>query len=166
MRYLSACAPLAALFVLATTTTTGCDVLSASEPDAPEVRVIEYPWSLEHDFELESLRKDSFRIDAASVDGDLLRLDVSYEGGCEDADHDFALYSSAHLTESNPPGAPTWLSHDAGGDTCTETVQEELTFDLSPLKKSFDWDETLIIGLDPYRTHDGPARWDQLRYER
>ena len=159
MRYLSAFAPLAALLVLATTTTTGCDALSASEPDAPEVRVIEDPFS----FELESIRKDSFRIDTASVDGDLLRLDVSYEGGCEDADHDFALYSSAHLTESNPPGATTWLSHDAGGDTCTETVQEELTFDLSPLKE-LSWEETLIIGLRPY--HDGPGNWDQLRYER
>ena len=159
MRYLSAFAPLAALLVLAATTTTGCDAVSASEPDAPEVRVIEDPSS----FELESIRKDSFRIDTASVDGDLLRLDVSYEGGCEDADHDFALYSSAHLTESNPPGAPTWLSHDAGGDSCTETVQEELTFDLSPLKE-LRWEETLIIGLRPY--HDGPGNWDQLRYER
>ena len=161
MRYLSAFAPLAALLVLAATVaTTGCDALSASEPDAPEVRVIEDPSS----FEPESIPQDSFRIDTASVDGDLLRLDVSYEGGCEDADHDFALYSTGPILFTNPPGTETWLSHDAGGDTCTETVQEELTFDLSPLKKSFDWDETLIIGLRPY--HDGPARWDQLRYER
>ena len=157
MRYLSAFAPLAALLVLATTTTTGCDAVSASEPDAPEVRVIEDPFS----FELESIRKDSFRIDTASVDGDLLRLDVSYEGGC--AEHAFTLYSSPHLTESIPPGAPTWLSHDAGGDTCTETAREELTFDLSPLKE-LRWEETLIIGLRPY--HDGPGNWDQLRYER
>ena len=162
MRYLSAFAPLAALLVLAATVaTTGCDVLSASEPDVPEVRVIEDPFS----FELESIRKDSFRIDTARVDGDLLRLDVSYEGGCEDADHDFALYSSAHLTESIPPSATTWLSHDADGDSCGETIQETLSFDLSPLKE-LRWEETLIIGLRPYRTYDGPGRWDQLRYER
>jgi hypothetical protein len=162
MRRFSTCA-LPALFALtltaATVAITGCDAVSASEPDAPEVHVIEDPFS----FELESIRKDSFRIDTASVDGDLLRLDVSYEGGCEDADHDFALYSSAHLTESNPPGATTWLSHDAGGDSCGETIQETLFFDLSPLKE-LRWEETLIIGLHPY--HDGPGNWDQLRYER
>ena len=161
MRYLSAFAPLAALLVLVTTTTTGCDAVSASEPDAPEVRVIEGP-----SFELESIPQDSFRIDTASVDGDLLRLDVSYEGGCDDADHEFALYSTGPTVFTNPPGTETFLSHDAGGDTCTETVQKELAFDLSPLKKSFNWDKTLIIGLHPYRTHDGPGRWDQLRYER
>ena len=158
MRYLSAFAPLATLLMLATTTTMGCDAVSASEPDAPEVQIVDFS-----SFELESIRKDSFRIDTASVDGDLLRLDVSYEGGCDDADHDFALYSTGPIVRTNPPSTETWLSHDAGGDTCTETVQEELTFDLSPLKE-LRWDETVIIGLHPY--HDGPANWDQLRYER
>ena len=160
MRRFSTCA-LPALFALtlaaATVATTGCDVLSASEPDAPEVQILDgFPHILP-----DSIRQDSFRIDAASVDGDLLRLDVSYEGGC--AEHAFTLYSSEYLAESLPPQTNTFLSHDAGGDTCTETVQEELTFNLSPLKE-LRWDETLIIGLRPY--HDGPVNWDQLRYER
>jgi hypothetical protein len=163
MRYLSAFAPLAALLVLATTTTTGCDAVSASEPDAPEVRVIEDPSS----FELESIPQDSLRIDTASVDGDLLRLAVSYEGGCDDADHDFALYSTGPILFTGIPGTETFLSHDAGGDTCTETVQKELAFDLSPLKKSFNWDKTLIIGLNPYdRSQTKPWGLRQLRYER
>ena len=160
MRYLSACAPLAALLVLVTTTTTGCDAVSASEPDAPEVQIVE---GFFHRVPPDSIPQDSLRIDTASVDGDLLRLDVSYEGGCDDADHDFALYSTGPIVRTNPPSTETWLSHDAGGDTCTETVQEELTFDLSPLKE-LRWDETVIIGLHPY--HDGPVNWDQLRYER
>jgi len=160
MRRFSTCA-LPALFALtltaATVATTGCDALSASEPDAPEVQIVEgFPHILP-----DSIRQDSLRIDTASVDGDLLRLDVSYEGGC--AEHAFTLYSSEYLTESLPPQTNTFLSHDAGGDTCTETVREELTFDLSPLKE-LRWDETLIIGLRPY--HDGPVNWDQLRYER
>jgi hypothetical protein len=159
MRYLSAFAPLAALLVLATTTTTGCDAVSASEPDAPEVQILDgFPHVLP-----DSIRQDSFRIDTASVDGDLLRLDVSYEGGC--AEHAFTLYSSEYLSESLPPHTNTFLSHDAGGDSCTETVREELTFDLSPLKE-LRWEETLIIGLRPYPTYDGPVNWDQLRYER
>ena len=163
MRYLSAFAPLAALLVLAAATaaTTGCDAVSASEPDAPEVRVIEDPSS----FEPESIPQDSFRIDTASVDGDLLRLDVSYEGGCENAEHSFELYATNAFERTNPPKAPTWLSHDAGGDFCGETIQETLSFDLSPLKE-LRGDGTVIIGLHPYRTHDGPGRWDQLRYER
>jgi hypothetical protein len=162
MRRFSTCA-LPALFALtltaATVATTGCDALSASEPDAPEVQIVEgFPHILP-----DSIRQDSLRIDTASVDGDLLRLDVSYEGGC--AEHAFTLYSSEYLAESLPPQTNTFLSHDAGGDTCTETVQEELTFDLSPLKE-LRWDETLIIALRPYRTYDGPGNWDQLRYER
>ena len=161
MRYLSAFAPLAALLVLATTTTTGCDALSASEPDAPAVRVIEGP-----SFELESIPQDSFRIDTASVDGDLLRLDVSYEGGCENAEHSFALYTDNVFQRSNPPSARTWLSHDAGGDTCTETVQKELAFDLSPLEEEKGWDDTLIIDLRRY-DHSQTTPWGrQLRYER
>ena len=163
MRYLSAFAPLAALLVLAAATvaTTGCDLLSASEPDAPEVQIVEgFPHILP-----DSIRQDSFRIDTASVDGDLLRLDVSYEGGCENAEHSFELYTTNVLEKTNPPKAPTWLLHDADGDSCGETIQETLSFDLSPLKELW-WEETLIIALRPYRTYDGLVNWDQLRYER
>ena len=164
MRYLSAFAPLAALLVLAATVaTTGCDLLSASEPDAPEVQILD---GFLYDVLPDSIRQDSFRIDTASVDGDLLRLDVSYEGGCENAEHSFALYTDNVFQRSNPPSARTWLSHDAGGDTCTETVQKELAFDLSPLEEEKGWDDTLIIDLRRY-DHSQTTPWDrQLRYER
>ncbi len=51
--------------------------------------------------------------------GDTLVALVSYPGGCKD--HDFAL-----KTEAAQDTAKMWLLHDAHGDDCAETVEDEL----------------------------------------
>ena len=122
----------------------GCDIFSGSEPDAKEVQVIEDPSS----FDLRKIQKDSFTIDTAFIDEDLLRLTVSYEGGCEK--HRFTLYSTGPIIETHPPATDAWLSHDARRDTCQRAVREELDFDLSPLKTEFDLNSTVLITLHTY----------------
>jgi hypothetical protein len=124
----------------------GCDLFSGSEPGGKDVQIIEDPNS----FDLAEIRKDSFVVDSAFIDGDLLRLRVSYRGGCKE--HDFTLYSTGPATETYPPSTETYLSHDARADTCRESLQEELTFDLSPLKERFDLSGALLIGI---HTHEG-----------
>ena len=153
MRRFSTCA-LPALFALtltaATVATTGCDAVSASEPDAPEVQIVDFS-----SFEPESIRKDSFYVDSARVDGDLLHLDVSYEGGCEGQEHSFTLYGTGPVLETNPWSVYAWLSHEAGAATCEpqKTVQEKLVFDLSAYKnKGY---EAVRLILRPYRGKNG-----------
>jgi len=146
------------LALLLTAGLLGCDIFSGSEPDAKEVQVIEDPSS----FDLRKIQKDSFAIDTAFIDGDLLHLEVSYRGGCKE--HDFTLYSTGAVLFTNPPGTETYLSHDAREDTCQKAIQEELAFDLSPLRERFDWDETVLINLNRFKQR-GMDKPVVLRYE-
>ncbi len=78
--------------------------------------------------------EDPFTIGEAVIEGDTLHLSVSYKGGCRE--HGFDLLAGSFL-ESNPVQVDVMLSHNAHGDTCGELISEELAFDLSPLKYSY-----------------------------
>ena len=79
--------------------------------------------------------EDAVTIKNASIEGDLLTLKVAYGGGCKT--HRFALYGSGGFMESLPVQTRVFLSHDANGDACEALIQEEIIFDLAPLKREF-----------------------------
>jgi hypothetical protein len=81
-------------------------------------------------------RLDPAAIVAAELQGDLLRLDVQYGGGC--ARHRFQVHLQDGFLESDPVQARLQLSHDAGGDMCRALVGETLQFDLAPLRRAFE----------------------------
>ncbi len=66
----------------------------------------------------------------SSIDGNLLRLTVSYSGGC--SDHSFAFVGSNMIAKSLPPIRNVRLYHFSD-DTCREYIEEELTIDLRAL---------------------------------
>ncbi len=77
----------------------------------------------------DSIWLDTFDLNAACVDGDLLTLDISYSGGCQR--HDFALFMTpAAFMESNPVRANLILRHDAHNDACEAYLAREIEFDL------------------------------------
>ena len=111
-------------------------------------------------FDREAIQIAPFEIERADVEGDRLRLRVSYGGGC--AEHAFTLYSTRGIHQSYPPQADVYLSHDGGGDTCKALISEELRFDLSPLMHPSE-PGALLLRLHPYKETE-PIR-PLLRYE-
>jgi hypothetical protein len=64
-----------------------------------------------------------------SIEGNILTIEVSYSGGCEE--HDFKLYFNGMYKKSLPPKADFVLVHDNKGDACRSIVEKKLKFDIS-----------------------------------
>jgi hypothetical protein len=77
---------------------------------------------------------DAAKINSIALGGNILTIDVTYQGNCQP--HVFELYAWTGFLESNPQQGILFLSHDSHGDTCTEKMEQELSFDLTPLDKS------------------------------
>jgi hypothetical protein len=78
------------------------------------------------------LESDPYTLGGARVEGDLLVVEVSYGGGCEQ--HDFTLLDTGIATRSIPPQHFLRLVHAAHGDACEAYITRELRFDISPFK--------------------------------
>jgi len=82
--------------------------------------------------EYEKYSMDAFRMDSAYVDGDWLRMRVSYGGGCRD--HEFHLWKLPP-NALDPPPVELALSHDANDDMCDAYITRWLTYSLVPLRE-------------------------------
>jgi hypothetical protein len=97
--------------------------------------------------------KDPFTINSAILENDILKINITYTGGCEE--HDFMLIGTTSFMESNPVQINILLSHNANNDPCDALINEELNYNLTPLKKA--WQEayqknsgTIIILLEGF----------------
>ena len=95
--------------------------------------------------------RDPYEIINIGLEVDILEINVSYSGGCEE--HEFSLFGSSSFKESSPVQMEVVLSHNDNNDPCDGICAEELAFDLSPLKEK--WQEayqqnsgTIIIWLE------------------
>ena len=79
-------------------------------------------------------QQDPYSILEARVEGDVLRLKISY-GGC--AEHETRLVAYSYFMESIPVQAGLLLAHDVLDETCLALRVVDLRFDLSPLKQDF-----------------------------
>ncbi|WP_412068996.1 hypothetical protein [Rubrivirga sp. IMCC43871] len=61
----------------------------------------------------------TYRVESASLDGDVLTAVVSYSGGCQEHTFEPRSRSAATATE-------LWLVHDAHNDTCEAYLTETL----------------------------------------
>jgi len=82
-----------------------------------------------------SRKSDSFDIESLSLQGDLLKLFVSYGGGCQP--HTFDVWTDNSLSLDQPPVINLFISHNANGDPCEALIQRDLLIDLSPIKAAF-----------------------------
>ena len=65
---------------------------------------------------------------------DILRINVSYGGGCKE--HKFALIATSFM-ESHPVQVNVLLSHEDNDDPCDMWITEEMVFNLLTLKKAW-----------------------------
>jgi len=100
------------------------------------------------------LSNDAADILEGEIHDDLLKLKISYKGGCKD--HVFGLFAKKGFMESYPVQMNLFLSHDAKEDMCRARIQSELCFDLSPLKKLYKttYQTTGTILLRIHEPHD------------
>ena len=75
---------------------------------------------------------DDYALNAATITGDTLTLNVSYSGGCER--HDFTLVAAQEFMESDPVQLRVTLAHDANNDACEAYPTEDYHFDLGAIK--------------------------------
>lgn len=123
----------------------GCGLLDSNgREDSKPKQVI-----LFDDIDEVVLEDDAARIDDARLDGNLLEMRVLFYGGC--CEHRFDLFGWLGWEKSNPPGGYLFLSHDAQGDSCTDSIHEQLAFDLSLLtsawKENFQYTGPVRIGI-------------------
>ena len=90
---------------------------------------------------------DEYVINAATLEDDTLRINVSYTGGCET--HIFTLVAEPRFLESFPVQLRVSLAHNANGDTCEALITEDHIFDLTPIKtayqRGYQTDEGTIV---------------------
>ncbi|MEX0290674.1 MAG: hypothetical protein AB3N14_16330 [Flavobacteriaceae bacterium] len=94
---------------------------------------------------------DEFEVTSASIDGDCLSLQISYEGGCNEPT--IQLIGSATVEAGSPPIRTLRIKVDTKGDSCTDLTSATLTFDLSALQLDLEnrfelkikgWNQSLI----------------------
>ena len=78
---------------------------------------------------------DPFVLNAATITGDTLTVNVSYGGGCRT--HHLTLVASEGFLESYPVQLRVFLAHDGNGDLCRAWLREEYDFDLTPIKRQY-----------------------------
>jgi hypothetical protein len=76
--------------------------------------------------------EDDYVLNDAAVNGDILTLNVSYSGGCEE--HVITLVISELFVETEPVQLAALLAHDGNGDSCERWVTETYAFDLGVIK--------------------------------
>lgn len=82
---------------------------------------------------VEFKNNDEFYIEDVIVEDNILKLNVSYSGGCKK--HQFLLVEKKNLQRAkNIYEAHLQLIHNSNKDTCKKIVTEELFFNLLPLK--------------------------------
>ena len=79
--------------------------------------------------------EDTFVLNAASIAGDLLTLNLSYGGGC--AEHAFTLVASESFLESSPVELAVSLAHRANGDPCEAWLTLDYEFDLTLIRDRY-----------------------------
>lgn len=94
----------------------------------------------------DKLKMDPFRMDSVYVDGDTLRLKVSYSGGCRE--HTFNLWKLPP-NALVPPPVELLLDHDAHGDMCEAWLTRWLAFSLKPIRVNGKNEVTFLMRGSP-----------------
>jgi len=88
--------------------------------------------------------KDPIVFNEIKLDRNIILMNVSYGGGCEE--HEFALIATSFM-ESYPVQVNVLLSHEDNDDPCDMWITEIMTFNLLPLKKSWQQEYNKKSGI-------------------
>ncbi len=102
-----------------------------------------------------SIKSDPITVDAVEIRRNIMYIDVTYTGGCED--HDFQVIGSDATAKSFPAIRSVQLIHKANGDTCKEIKKVKLEVYIEELA------EQKVAGSQIYLVVEG---WkDRILYE-
>ena len=104
---------------------------------------------------------DRYVLNAATITGDRLTINVSYSGGC--ATHQFTLVASDSFLESFPVQLRITLAHNAHNDLCRAWLTEDYHFDLTSIKTLYQQGYQQEAGTIILRLKDAPD--GELIYE-
>ncbi len=104
---------------------------------------------------------DEYVINTATIENDILHINVSYTGGCET--HEFTLVAEPRFLESFPVQLRVSLAHNANSDTCEDSITEDHQFDLTPLKEVYQKGYRTDQGTIVLRLKEAPP--SDLTYE-
>ncbi len=85
----------------------------------------------------------------ATINGNILSIEVSYSGGCQD--HEFNLTGSIAIMKSLPPKRAIKLMHNSNEETCRELITETLTYDIRKFAATETSGSEIILLLDGYK---------------
>lgn len=91
--------------------------------------------------------------DAVLNEEDLLNLNISHAGGCEE--HDFQLLQDPLFCGTPPIYISMRLSHNANGDLCEAWITKDLCFDISSIYSNEN--EAITLGL--HNSHQMDTTW-------
>ncbi len=97
----------------------------------------------------DSLENDPVKINAVNIEGDLLVVNLSYSGGCQEHIIDLARL---HPSCGTPPLPPPSLQirHNANNDACEAWINETLQFDITRLRESGESPMTFSFTANEY----------------
>ena len=78
---------------------------------------------------------DTYVLNSAAIEGDSLKIGVSYGGGCKT--HAFTLVISPSFAESDPVQLAAELAHEANNDTCEAWLTVDYVFDLALVRTRY-----------------------------
>ena len=79
--------------------------------------------------------RDGHEVNAVSIAGDTLTVEVSYGGGCRD--HSLTLVLAESFIDGSPVSLHGFLAHDSNGDPCEAWLTETSAFDLGAVKARY-----------------------------
>lgn len=97
------------------------------EPKLPGITIVK-PGT-----KIDDIKSDAFTMGAVSIEGDVLKIKVTYAGGVKE--HEFALYWNQIVARSYPGQTSIYLKHNANGDNAEALITETLKFDLTAITK-------------------------------
>ena len=97
---------------------------------------------------------DEFDLNTAAIEGDILKVNLSYSGGCKS--HQFTLVASDSFMESDPVQLSIYIAHNANGDTCEAYPTEDYHFNLTPIKNLYQKYYQQNTGTIILRLRDAP----------
>jgi len=92
---------------------------------------------------------DAIQIDTVEVRGNILYIDVTYSGGCEE--HDFEVIGSPMIAKSMPPIRAIQLVHHANGDTCREQKSIKLEVYIDELAYQKEVGSEIYLNLEGWK---------------
>lgn len=100
-------------------------------------------------------QSDPFQLNSITVEGETVKIAVSYSGGCRK--HTFDVIWSERLTETTPASTDLLLLHEDNGDMCEAYITDTLRFSVPDLVDTLSFDTLFVNVINGWDTGDSTS---------